>query len=253
MVVLVLFVFILGLFFGSFLNVIIDRLPREESFWKGRSYCESCNHVLSPLDLFPLVSFAALRGKCRYCHTPLSYQYPLLELLTAVAFVLTFMAVYLTSPSTILFHLFIVGVLIVVFFIDLQHGIIPFKVVLPAIGITGIYYLFQDPTIFLTHAIAGAVVSAFFFLLFAGTKGKGMGFGDVVYAFFMGLLLGFPESIIGLYIAFLTGAVISLILILLKRKRLRGSTIPFGPFLVAGTFIALVYGRDLTNFVFRFI
>ena len=242
----VIFVTLLGFFVGSFLDVVIDRLPRSESFLKGRSYCESCKHVLGTRDLIPLVSFVLLRGRCRYCHVPLSYQYPLLELTTGLLFAITYLSLRFSSYPELAYNLFIISALIVVFFVDLQHGIIPFKIVVPSIVIVLTFLLFTNPSLLVTHLITGFAVMFFFFLLFAGTKGKGMGFGDVVYAFFMGLLLGFPESVIGLYIAFLTGAVISLILVVLKRKRLRGSTIPFGPFLVAGTYIAFVWGNIIT-------
>ena len=159
----------------------------------------------------------------------------------------------MSPPIEIIFSLFSVSVLIVIFFIDLNQGIIPFKVILPTILITVVFFLFKDQSTFLTHMLSGIAVSLFFFLLFAATRGKGMGFGDVVYALFLGLLLGFPNSIIGLYIAFLTGAVISLILVLLKRKKLRGSTIPFGPFLVLGTFIAYIWGDLITGFIFKLL
>lgn len=249
----IIFVTIIGLFIGSFLNVVIDRLPRGESFWSGRSYCESCKHVLSGRDLIPLFSFLSLRGKCRYCHARLSYQYPLLEALTAACFLLTYLFLPSYSLVSAIFSLIIVSVLIIIFFIDLFEGIIPFKIIIPATVLTAAYLLTYDPSIIVMHVVTALLTASFFFFLFAITKGKGMGFGDVVYAFFMGLLLGFPNTVLGLYIAFLTGAGVSLILIVLKRKKLKGSTIPFGPFLVLGTYVVLVWGGMITDFFFNTI
>ena len=129
-------------------------------------------------------------------------------------------------------------------------GVIPFVIILPMIILTAVYgLLFLSPSENIMHFASALVSFLLFFGLFVGTKGRGMGFGDVVYAFFLGLLLGFPNTILALYIAFLTGAFISLILILLRRKKLRGSTIPFGPFLVTGTFIAFLWGDLITNYI----
>lgn len=252
--VIALVLFIFGLFIGSFLNVVIDRLPRGESFWSGRSYCEACHHTLSGLDLIPLFSYLALRGKCRYCHIPLSIQYPLLEAITGIVFALSYIFSPKNSLLDIIFFLIIASVLIIVFFIDLFEGIIPFVIIIPATILTFLYLLATKiPSDVLISFLTALGASGFFLALFLGTKGKGMGFGDVVYAFFMGLLLGFPNTILGLYIAFLTGAAISLILILRKRKRLRGSTIPFGPFLVLGTYSALIWGNLIVNHIFQTI
>jgi len=250
----ILLVFFIGLLIGSFLNVIIDRLPRGESFLTGRSYCDNCKHTLSWKDLVPLFSFIVLKGKCRYCKTRLSYQYPLLEVTTGSFFALTF---YFFTPSTLLsivFALLITSILIVIFFIDLFEGIIPFILVIPGMILTIIYLYFQSnmSQVFI-HIIAALVAGGFFYLIYFITKRKGMGFGDVVFAVFMGLLLGFPNTFFALYIAFLTGGIISLILVLLRRKKLRGSTIPFGPFLVIGTYSAFLWGEYMTNYILKFL
>ena len=250
----ILIIFICGLFIGSFLNVIIDRLPRNESFLKGRSYCDHCKHTLSWNDLLPLFSFIILRGKCRYCKTRLSYQYPFLEVLTGSVFALTY---YFFTPSThlsIVFALLIASILIVVFFIDLFEGIIPFIIIIPGMILTILYLLLLGniSQVFI-HIIAALLAGGFFYLIYIFTRKKGMGFGDVVFAVFMGLLLGFPNTIFALYIAFLTGGIFSLILVLLRRKKLRGSTIPFGPFLVIGTYSAFLWGEYMTNYILKFL
>lgn len=260
----VFFLFLLGIFIGSFLNVLVDRLPREESIIKGRSHCESCGHTLFWYDLIPLFSFLQLQGKCRYCNVSLSLYYPLVELVTGVFFVLTFIFIpsesimyYVLSIKGLIslsYYLFIVSSLIVIFFTDLKYGIIPDKVLYPAILITFSYILLNTNYMLQNYLLSAIGACMLFLLLFLGTRGRGMGFGDVKYAFFMGLLLGFPHIVVGLYIAFLTGAAISLILIVWGKKKLKGSTIPFGPFLVFGTLVSLFWGDwFLDRFFFSFL
>ncbi|CAN5180251.1 A24 family peptidase [soil metagenome] len=257
---IILFTFILGLCIGSFLLVITDRFESNESFLHGRSHCDQCKHVLGPLDLIPVISFLSTKGRCRYCKVKLSLYYPFFELLTGCLFALTifvssstYYGVSIDQLLHFIFSLYIVSSLILLFFIDLRYGIIPFKIIFPAILITFLSTVFSLPSALSTTLYAALGACLFFFLLFLFTKGRGMGFGDVVYAFFMGLLLGYPGVIVGLYIAFLSGAIISLILIWEKKKKLKGSTIPFGPFLVLGTYIAWLWGDMIVSWVLNFL
>lgn len=249
MLIPLLLIFILGLFIGSFLNVLIDRLPKNEGVVRGRSYCDHCKKKLGFFDLIPLLSLLLLRGKCRYCSKKISLYYPLIELLTGILFV----AAFYFLPSTpypllsIPYYLFIVSALVVVFFIDLKHGIISDKVVYPAIAVSVLYLFAVHNSLFLNHLLSALGAFLFFLILLLITRGKGMGWGDVKFAFLVGLILGFPGIIVGLYLAFLTGAVAGVILILWRKKKLRGTTIPFGPFLVAGTFLSLFYLDFFTN------
>ena len=262
--------FLLGLCVGSFLNVLIDRLPRAESVIKERSYCESCKHTLKWYDLIPLFSFISLSGKCRYCKTPLSYYYLLVEISTGIIFVAVTLFVMnnfqfsifnfqsnlnfqLDKIAALAYYLFIVSSLIVIFFADLKYGIIPDKIVFGAVGITFLFLItnHQSP---ITYHLFSAIGTFFFFvLIFLATRGRGMGFGDVKFAFLIGLVLSFPKVIVGLYIAFLTGAFVSVILILAGKKKFRGSTVPFGPFLAIGTLTALFWGNILLKTVLRFL
>lgn len=235
-----LFIFIIGLFIGSFLNVIADRLHRNETFLKGRSHCENCNHPLSFFDLIPLFSFLYLGAKCRYCKIKLSWYYPFSEILTGTLFVITYITIGYTSLVLLVFYLFIISCMTIIFLSDIKFGIIPDKVVYPALVVTLFFHILIHVN-FLSQFIFSALgAGAFFFLLFLITKGKGMGFGDVKFALLMGLLLGFPAIIYALYIAFLTGAFVSLILIMWGKKHVK-STVPFGPFLVLGTLAALFF------------
>lgn len=254
-----LLIFLFGISLGSFLNVLIDRIPQGISPWEGRSFCDHCKKTLQWYDLIPLFSFLSLGGKCRYCHKKLSWQYPLLEIVTGILFVVTF-SQFLASravntqgimPVQLLelgFALFIVSSWIVIFFTDLKFGIIPDKILFPAIIISFLYiFLFQNPSLSV-HFLSGLGACLFFLVLFLGTRGKGMGFGDVKLVFLLGLVLGFPAVVLSLYISFLTGALISLILVIEKKLKLK-NTIPFGPFLIGAALIVYYRGDVLIQFI----
>lgn len=248
------FIFILGTFIGSFLGVIITRLPKGESIIRGRSHCDHCKKTLTILDLVPLFSFLFLQGKCRHCKARLSWFYPLIEVLTGALFVLislhvgsTYQVVSIKYEIELFYYLFIVSALIVLFFIDLKYGILPFSIIFPTIVVTFLYIILNTQYLLLNNLFAALGAFLFFLTLFLGTRGRGMGFGDVVYVILMGLLLGFPKIVLGLYIAFVSGAFISLILVWLQKKKLHGGIIPFGPFLVVGTLISLFWGQYLID------
>jgi len=264
---LLLLLFIIGIFVGSFLNVVVDRLPRKETITRGRSYCEFCKNELAWYDLIPLLSFLILKGKCRYCHKKLSLYYPIIEFGTGILFALTYLFIisnfkfqisneFLNYKSIIInltYYLFIVSSFIVIFFEDLKFGIIPDKVVFPAIILSLFYSLIVNPQS-LTINLASAVgACAFFLILFLITKGKGMGFGDVKLSFLLGLILGFPKIILALYLAFLTGAFVGIILILWKKKRSIKDTIPFGPFLIIGSLLSLFLGNLILPQIISFL
>ncbi|MGI8420227.1 MAG: prepilin peptidase [Candidatus Levyibacteriota bacterium] len=275
LIVFYVLIFVFGCAIGSFLGVVVDRLVKKESILKGRSHCDHCRHNLHPLDLIPIVSFFLLKGKCHYCHTKLSWNYPLIELVTGASFVIAAFAIFQFSTVLItdidyqllvMYYFALVSALIAIFFTDLRFGIIPFKLVGFALVLAIFWYLllpslYYSPLakqllglqISLLNVIASAFCSAgLFFLLFYFTKGRGMGFGDVVYAFLMGFTLGFPKVLLGLYIAFISGAIISLLLVILKKKKLRGGTIPFGPFLVFGTVVSLLWGNILVSYIMHY-
>lgn len=246
-------VFLFGIAIGSFLNVLVDRIPRNESVVVSRSHCEHCRHILAWYDLIPLLSYALLRGKCRYCHKHIGYYYPIVEALTGILFVIT--ANFLLSDFRILagfdlisfalsgYYYLLISCLIVIIFTDIKYGIIPFKII-SVIVLAAIVYAIFSP-FFINYLLTALGAFGLFLSLFLLTKGKGLGFGDVVYAFMMGLVLGFPKIIVGLYIAFLTGAIISLLLVWSGKKKMKGDSIPFGPFLAAGTILGLFWGEYL--------
>jgi len=254
------FIFIFGLIIGSFLNCVIYRLETGDSFVKGRSFCPHCKRQLNWRDLIPVLSFLLLKGKCRYCHKPISWQYPLIELSTGILFVVNFTRFNLVNISTLEFlnlcYLLIVSCfLIIIFVYDLKHYIIPDKIIYPAIVVAFLYQLFRilnfefNP---LLYALLSAIIaSGFFLLIVLISRGKWMGVGDIKLAFLMGLILGWPNILTALFLAFFIGAIIGVGLIAGNKKTLK-SELPFGPFLVTGTFIALFWGQNIINWYLNF-
>jgi len=251
-------IFLFGLLFGSFLNSVIYRLEIGGSFLKGRSYCPHCKHKLIWQDLIPVLSFLFLKGKCRYCQKPISWQYPLVELATGFIFLLFFLTSLNLNNFTYVYLLIMSCFLIIVFVYDLKHYIIPDKIIYPAILVSGIWYLvsgifFNLYTKYeMLNTIYSAVGAAAFFLaIVLISRGKWMGVGDIKLAFLMGLILGWPNILVALFLAFFIGAIIGIGLIATGKKTLK-SEVPFGPFLVAGTFLALFWGQNIINWYLNF-
>jgi len=264
--------FILGLVVGSFLDCVIYWLESKDklvSFTQqrtglfGRSFCPHCGHKLAGYDLIPVLSFVFLRGKCRYCQKTISLQYPLVEIATGSLFLLIFNFQFsifkqfsIFQFSNFLYYLLIACFLIVIFVYDLKHYIIPDKIIYPAIIIAGIFNfqfsIFNQFSIFKFSILSALGTSIFFLAIFLISRGKWLGFGDVKLAFFMGLFLGFPDILVALFLAFLIGAMIGLGLIIFKKKGLK-SEIPFGPFLITGTLIALFWGNQIINWYLNLI
>lgn len=261
------FIFLIGLAIGSFLNVVIFRLETGEQTVSGRSHCRRCNHILAWHDLIPIASFFMLLGKCRYCKKTLSVQYPLVEFAAGVLFVSIFgiwnsgfdwnLEFGAWNLIKIFYFFFIISALIIIFVYDFRHYIIPDKIIYPAIGVSLVYLLFKTLDFghwnlfgilnpFLNGLLASVLAGGFFFAIVAITKGAGMGGGDVKLAFLMGLVLGWPNILLALFLAFTIGAICGIILMFLKKKTFK-SEIPFGPFLVLGTFIALFWGGEIVK------
>jgi prepilin signal peptidase PulO-like enzyme (type II secretory pathway) len=251
----------LGLFAGSALNCIIYRLKTGENFWWGRSFCPKCRHVLKWYDLVPVFSFLALKGKCRYCREKISWQYPIVETSTGLIFLLISNFSAQGGPAsggqfpisnfyelmTTLYLLLISCLLIIIFVYDLKHYLIPDKILFPAIGIVFLYNLILNSKFLIFNSLFSALgAMAFFLLIFLVSRGRWMGFGDVKLVFFMGLFLGYPNILVALFLAFFFGAIIGIGLILARKKNFK-SEVPFGPFLIIGTFLALFWGEKLIN------
>lgn len=233
---------LIGICVGSFLGVLAERLPRGEDVIWSRSHCDHCKKTLAWYELIPLFSFALQRGRCRACRKKLSWKYPAIEVATGGVWGAT----ALLSPPTILgvgANLLVVSSFLVIFLADLRYQIIPDSMlVAAALGVVGRWV---DGGGDIAHALwAGTVAAGFFLFLWLVTRGRGIGLGDVKLAFLLGLLSGFPSILFAIYIAFLTGATVGVILILGGVKKLK-SRIAFGPFLIIGALVALLWSDQL--------
>lgn len=252
--------FILGLAIGSFISVIVYRTINGESPWKGRSHCDHCGKLVDWKHNIPLLSFILLRGKCVNCKTKISWQYPIVELLTGLLFVWWYWVgqsvfMLVKPPFVVLQPLFwlIIGVLMLMVIIyDLAYSLIPDFISLPLVALTFAYRLFLGLSGEMrwldmwTSLIAGLVLAWFFYGLYLLTNRKGFGLGDVKMAPALGLLLGWQKMTIAVFLAFVIGATVGVLLMSIGKKRF-GQTIPFGPFLVLGSAISLLWGPLLWN------
>lgn len=245
------FLFILGSAIGSFLNVVIDRIPREESL-NGRSHCDHCKKTLMPLDLVPVFSYVFLRGRCRYCGKGLSIQYPLIEALTGALFVLAFVLVRPVFDAGLLFLLAVVSIMIAVFFTDLKEQLIPDELQIAFFLIALLEKIVKGASLIdVGYAVtAGLVVALPILLMYLFTKGRGMGFGDVKLAFNIGFYQGWVSGLLVLYLGFVSGATAGIALLLAGRKRMK-SRIAFGPFLILGLFVMLAFQHEVLGVIRR--
>lgn len=252
--------FIFGLIVGSFLSVVVSRLETGERFFWGRSKCPSCKKKIKSYDLVPLLSFVILKGRCRHCEKKIGLFYPLIEFSTAVLFALLFwrFAGVFVDANLYLFlavHFVILASLIAVFFYDWFYLIIPDKVLIPVglvvlvLAVINILFAKQIGLDFFVYPpeiwslILGLLIGggSFLFLVLISRE-KWMGYGDVKLGAFLGLFLGYPLILVALFFAFILGSLYSIILILLKKKKIK-DIIPFAPFLVLGGIMALFAGK----------
>jgi len=256
---LILLVFILGLVVGSFLNVVVLRLKNGSSITFDRSRCVLCKHLLSPLDLLPLASFFLLHGRCRYCHKQISWQYPIVEFLTGLLFVLAWIKFQPSIWDTALTLAF--GCLLVVIAVyDFKYYTILDKLVLPAFGLILLLNLYTD----LVHGYAlknsttilgllgSLIVSGFFLVQYVLSKGKWIGFGDVKLGLFLGSLLGFSGSLLLLFLSYVSGGIVALGLLKFGKKSL-SSPVPFGIFLAFSAIVTMLYGEEIIRWYLKLI
>jgi len=242
-------VFIFGLVFGSFLNVIVYRLKSGGSNGLSRSFCPNCRTILRWYDLIPILSFICLRGRCRYCHKKISWQYPIVEILSGLIWVIVaykinfqFFPTFQSGSSIsqpnlgnlgeigtifiFLYYIFILSSLLVIAVYDFKWRIIPDKIVYPAIAAALIFNLFEiskyqnleilkylNIEIFIWPLLVAIVAFLFFFAIFYFSNGKAMGLGDAKLAFLIGLFLGHPLAVAAFMLAFVIGAIFGIILI----------------------------------------
>lgn len=240
---------LLGLAVGSFLNVCIYRVPAGKSVVAPPSQCPSCETRLRPLDLIPVASYLILKGRCRYCKTPVSLRYPLVEGLTSALFLMVFYR--FGTETDLIKYLFLTALMIAVAFIDFDHYIIPNRLVLAGL-IAGALFIPLTGKPPLPDALFG-VLSASGLLLFLYIVSRGgMGMGDIKLAAVIGVFLGWPMSLYAVFSACFLAGILGIALIATGVKK-RKDTIPFGPFLAAGTFITSIWGPELASLYRNFI
>lgn len=230
-------IFLLGLAIGSFVGVVTWRLPRGKQFLLGRSICPHCLRKIAWFDNIPLFSYLLLGGKCRNCHKKISLRYPLIELATAVGI----LGIYVLDFESPIFLILILLLTISIFVIDLEKKIIPDELIFLGLGLTSLALLLGWNGSFYLHFLGGFASSLFLLLIHLVTRGKGMGLGDVKYALFAGTYLGWPKAVPWLFLSFLTGAGVGVILILLGKAKL-GRQIAFGPFLAISFLLTWLIG-----------
>ena len=241
---------VLGLAVGSFLNVVIWRVPRGESVVRPPSHCPGCDHPVRHRDNVPLLSWLVLRGRCRDCGIRISARYPAVELLTGVVFVVLAAAVGLTPALPAFLYLGGVGVALAMIDLDTQR--LPDVLTLPSyvVGtvLLGAAGLVGDDYQAMARAGIGLCALYGFYFLLAFVYPAGMGFGDVKLAGVLGLYLGwvgFGSLVVGAFAGFLLGGIGSILL--LTRGAGRKTAVPFGPYMLAGALLAIVAGQALSG------
>jgi len=249
--ILLIFLFaLLGLAAGSFLNVCIDRLPRNESIVNPPSHCPVCQHRLAVKDLIPVFSYLRLRGRCRYCQAAIPRRLFWVELATALIFAFLYWHYGLSVGLGVM--AFYACLFIIIFVIDLEHGLILNKVVYPGMVVALLLALL--PQSWLTQwavtgvanaALGGGIGFAIFLLIAIASRG-GMGWGDVKLAALIGLATGFPLVFFSIIMGAILGGIVAVALVIAK-KRKRRETIPFGPFLALAATITLLWGSSILS------
>ena len=239
MIFLAAVIFIYGIIFGSFLNVCIYRIPKKESIVSTPSHCMNCGYRLKWYDLVPLFSFLFLKGRCRQCGTKLSWQYPVVEAINGVLWVLTFAFCGMTWDS--LLGCFLISALLVLSVIDWRTYEIPLGINI-FIAVLGVINLLVHRDQWLTHVLGFFCVSVFLFLVYWLTKGKAIGGGDIKLMAAAGLFLGWKQVIV----AFLFGCLYACVIHITRmRMKKADSVLALGPYLAGGIETALWFGEAL--------
>ncbi len=250
-------IFLFGTVLGSFLNVVIFRHNSGRGFG-GRSGCLTCARNLSWYELFPIFSYLFIGGKCNKCKTPISFLYPAVEFTMGAIMLLLFSRFAFFLPNAVdnflyfvIFYALSFSIMLVIAGYDLRHKIIPDNLVYPLIAISFLGLYLSDYGVFNFHPatlisiVSGPLVALPLFILWAISKGEWLGLGDVKLTIAMGLLLGVSRGFSALVMSFWIGAVVGIIILLIKGKlSARKMQIPFAPFLVVATFIAFFF--DIT-------
>lgn len=249
--ILLIYIFTIGMIFGSFFNVCIFRIPNNQSISNPPSHCYNCNTRLKTLDLVPILSWVFLKGKCRYCSQKISKRYPLIELLTGILFVLVY-KVYGLNFITIN-YLVLTSLLIIITFIDIDHYIIPDNLIIFGSLFTIVFSL-TGKGISITDSIIGAIICGGGMLLLINiiefiVKKEVMGGGDIKLFFMIGLFLGLKLGLLTILLSIYVGAIYGITTIVYSKvkKQEYNSMIPYGPFISIGAYITVLCGTNILD------
>jgi len=240
-------VFVIGLVIGSFSNVCIYRVPRNESLISPGSHCPQCNKPIQFYDNIPVISYMILQGKCRYCSKQIPFQYPLVELLTGLLYISFYLFFGLQLVTFV--YMLLGTVLIIITFIDLKEKIIPDILSYPFMIIGFLFSFFREdltPMNSFLGILAGG--GSLLLVAVAGTylfKKEAMGGGDVKLAAMIGAFLGWQLTLLSLFFGFFLGAIIGIIILVLSKGK--SEIVPFGPFIALGTIITIFWGENIIN------
>ena len=232
---------IFGLIIGSFLNVVIVRLPEKENLWSPPSHCRSCHSEIRWYDNIPLLSFIWLRGRCRNCREPISWRYPLVEALTGLSW--GFAAGHFGLTLQLIPALLLISSLIVLTAIDLEHQLLPDRITLPGIVVGWLSNLLTGQ-VSIVNALLGSLVGGGIFYLVVILSRGGMGGGDIKLGAMLGAFLGWKLTLVSIFLAVFTGGFVAAGVLSTGRKK-RKDPLPFGPFLALGGMATLFWGEEL--------
>lgn len=239
-------IFVYGIILGSFFNVVGLRVPMKESIVKPRSHCPKCSHILSPLELIPVISYFIQGGKCRRCKASVSPLYPIVELMTGMLFVVAPLIIGWSVELLIAWT--VISLMVIVFVSDFKYKLIPDKVLL----VFGLIFLGERIFLPLSpwwDSVAGAAVGFFLLLFIAVISKGGMGGGDIKLFAVIGLALGVKTVFLTFFFATLFGALFGIAGLLLGKFK-KGEKIAFGPFIGLGTLVAYFYGERVIEWYF---
>lgn len=245
-------IFLYGLIFGSFYNVVIYRMPLDISIVKGRSYCPRCQKTLSVTDLIPLFSFIFLGGKCRHCDEKISIRYPLVELSTGILFALAYIIFGLNVEM--FFMIAFWSYLFIVSMIDFDHMFIldSINIFFTVIFVAFNVYLLRTDVIYnlLASLIAFSIYFAIHKISYAYYKREAFGFGDVFFIGIISFCLGFNVLYLTIFFPFIVAVFFFIIKILIGEKHSMSMEIPLAPFIAVSSFILSIYGEQMMHFIF---
>lgn len=246
-------ILIYGLIIGSFLNVYIYRIPEEESISFPPSHCGSCGGRIGWYDNIPILSYIILGGRCRSCKARISIQYPFVEMLNAILYIVMFQSFGFTMDF--FFFSIISSILIVVLFIDLKHMLIPDSLILTVLAVEVIHKIvlyYFNGSMNLKTSFLGGLLAGGLFLLIVLISGGGMGEGDITLIASVGFILGTKLVFLNILLSFIIGAIVSLFLLGFKIKT-RKDPIPFGPFIIVSFWIVLLFGEEIIDLYIKLV